>query len=133
MRGYGFGAGALMSYAGPVVIRSFDLGNGQAAKDRELVDTLVNAPDLDSLYERLVGGFSGFRAVEAQQNRVNRLMFREAERVALLAPELRSVVAASERFYARVVRLEMAWREREAEAPSAVARLRERLSRSVAG
>ncbi len=57
----------------------------------------------------------------------------EAERVALLAPELRSVVAASERFYARVVRLEMAWREREAEAPSAVARLRERLSRSVAG
>ena len=51
-------------------------------KDRELVDTLVNAPDLDSLYERLVGGFSGFRAVEAQQNRVNRLMFREAERVA---------------------------------------------------
>lgn len=52
-------------------------------KDRDLVDTLVNAPDLDALYERLVGGFGGLRAVEAQQNRVNRLMFREAERVAL--------------------------------------------------
>lgn len=51
-------------------------------KDKELVDNLVNAPDLDSLYERLVGGFGGLRAVEAQQNRVNRLMFREAERVA---------------------------------------------------
>jgi len=36
MRGYGFGSGALMSVAGPFVIRSFDLGRGQAAKDREL-------------------------------------------------------------------------------------------------
>lgn len=51
-------------------------------KDKELVDNLVNAPDLDQLYERLIGGFGGLRAVEAQQNRINRLMFREAERVA---------------------------------------------------
>src|SRR3954468_10418179 len=51
-------------------------------KDKELVDNLVNAPDLDALYERLIGGFGGLRAVELQQNRVNRLMFREAERVA---------------------------------------------------
>ncbi len=51
-------------------------------KDRELVDNLVNAPDLDTLYERLIGGFGGLRAVQAQQNRMNRLMFREAERVA---------------------------------------------------
>lgn len=36
MRGYGFGFGELMSHAGPLVIRSFDLGKGQAAKDREL-------------------------------------------------------------------------------------------------
>jgi diadenylate cyclase len=47
-----------------------------------LVDSLVNAPDLDTLFERLVGGFGGIRPVQAQQNRVNRLMFREAERVA---------------------------------------------------
>ncbi|MES2692104.1 MAG: diadenylate cyclase [Verrucomicrobiota bacterium] len=51
-------------------------------KDKELVDNLVNAADLDQLYERMIGGFGGLRAVEAQQNRVNRLMFREAERVA---------------------------------------------------
>lgn len=51
-------------------------------KDKDLVANLVNAPDLDALYERLVGGFGGLRVVEAQQNRVNRLMFREAERVA---------------------------------------------------
>jgi DNA integrity scanning protein DisA with diadenylate cyclase activity/mannitol/fructose-specific phosphotransferase system IIA component (Ntr-type) len=55
----------------------------QQVKDQQLVDNLVNAPDLDSLYERLVGGLGGLRAAEAQQNRVNRLMFREAERVAL--------------------------------------------------
>ncbi len=36
MRGYGFGSTDLMSYAGPQVIRSFDLGKGQAAKDHEL-------------------------------------------------------------------------------------------------
>jgi len=51
-------------------------------KEPALVDDLVNAPDLDALHERLVGGFSGIRPVQAHQNRVNRLMFREAERVA---------------------------------------------------
>ncbi|MSU66563.1 MAG: hypothetical protein EXS38_10785 [Opitutus sp.] len=52
-------------------------------KDKELVDNLVNAPDLDALHERLVGGFGGLRAVDLQQSKVNRLMFREAKRVAL--------------------------------------------------
>jgi diadenylate cyclase len=51
-------------------------------KEQELVDNLVNAPDLDALHERLIGGFGGIRPVQAQQNRINRLMFREAERVA---------------------------------------------------
>lgn len=36
MRGYGFGLGEVMSQLGPFVIRSFDAGKGQAAKDREL-------------------------------------------------------------------------------------------------
>jgi hypothetical protein len=34
--GYGFGFGDLLSIGGPLVIRSFDLGKGQAARDREL-------------------------------------------------------------------------------------------------
>lgn len=51
-------------------------------KEQVLVDSLINSPDLDQLFERLVGGFGGMRPVQAQQNRVNRLMFREAERVA---------------------------------------------------
>lgn len=37
MPGYAFGVGDLMSYVGPFIVRTFDLGKGQAAKDRELV------------------------------------------------------------------------------------------------
>ena len=51
-------------------------------REQELVDSLIQATDLDTFYERLVGGFGGIRPVQAQQNRINRLMFREAERVA---------------------------------------------------
>ena len=51
-------------------------------KEKDLVDNLVNAVDLDALHELLVGGFVGLGAVEARQNRVNRLLFRQAERVA---------------------------------------------------
>jgi hypothetical protein len=36
MLGYAFGFGDLMSLAGPVIIRTFDWGNGQAARDRQL-------------------------------------------------------------------------------------------------
>ena len=51
-------------------------------KEQTMVDGLVHAPDLDQLHERLIGGFGGIRPVQTQQNRVNRLMLREAERVA---------------------------------------------------
>lgn len=51
-------------------------------KEPALVESLITAPDLDALYERLIGGIGGVRPVQAHQNRVNRLMFREAERVA---------------------------------------------------
>jgi DNA integrity scanning protein DisA with diadenylate cyclase activity/mannitol/fructose-specific phosphotransferase system IIA component (Ntr-type) len=55
---------------------------GRLVREQELVDSFVNAPDLDTLYERLLGGFGGMRPMQAQQNRVNRLMIREAEHVA---------------------------------------------------
>ncbi|MEO6002319.1 MAG: diadenylate cyclase [Opitutus sp.] len=51
-------------------------------KEAPLVEGLISAPDLDALHEQLVGGFGGIRPVQAQQNRINRLMMREAERVA---------------------------------------------------
>ncbi len=55
---------------------------GRMVREQDLVDGFVNAPDLDTLYERLLGGFGGMRPIQAQQNRVNRLMFRQAELVA---------------------------------------------------
>ncbi|MBK8859382.1 MAG: DNA integrity scanning protein DisA nucleotide-binding domain protein [Opitutaceae bacterium] len=51
-------------------------------READLVENLVGAPDLDALYERLLGGFGGIRPVHAQQNRINKLMFNEAQRVA---------------------------------------------------
>ena len=51
-------------------------------KEQTMVDGLVHAQDLDQLYDQLVGGFGGIRPVSTQQNRVNRLMLREAQRVA---------------------------------------------------
>ena len=51
-------------------------------KEAPLVEGLIGAADLDALHEQLVGGFGGIRPVQAQQNRINRLMMREAERVA---------------------------------------------------
>lgn len=50
-------------------------------KEEPLVESLISAPNLDALHEQLVGGFGGIRPVQAQQNRINRLMMREAERV----------------------------------------------------
>jgi nitroreductase len=38
MPGFAFGFGDLMSLAGPFVIRTFDTGKGQAAKDRQLAE-----------------------------------------------------------------------------------------------
>jgi regulator of CtrA degradation len=52
----------------------------------------------------------------------------EPDRLALLTPELRDLIATTERFYARLLRLDDGWRQRSLDAPSAIARLRERLS-----
>ena len=56
----------------------------------------------------------------------------EPDRLMLLRPDIRELIGATERFYARLVRIDQGWRQRDADAPSAVARLRERLGRSVA-
>ena len=53
-------------------------------KEQDFVDSLVQAPDTDTLYERLFAGFGGISAKVAplQQNRVNRTVLREAAKVA---------------------------------------------------
>ena len=54
-------------------------------------------------------------------------------RLALLDDETRDLIAATVRFHARLKRIDASWRERDPEAPSAVAALRERLARSARG
>ncbi|MDF3059046.1 MAG: hypothetical protein K0R17_3261 [Rariglobus sp.] len=53
-------------------------------KDEELVRATLQAPTTDDVFDRLVAGFGGILAkpVQAQQNRINRLMIHEADRVA---------------------------------------------------
>ncbi|HMP56825.1 MAG TPA: DUF1465 family protein [Novosphingobium sp.] len=51
----------------------------------------------------------------------------DPSRLDLLDPKVRELIRATERFYARLVRLEHGWRNREAQVPSAIAALRERL------
>lgn len=53
-------------------------------KEPALVRSLLEAPTPADLHERLLAGFGGIltRPVPAQQNRINRLMLREADRLA---------------------------------------------------
>lgn len=53
-------------------------------KEQDFVSSLLQAPDLDTLYERLFAGFGGIatKRVPAAQSRVNRVVLREAEKVA---------------------------------------------------
>ncbi len=53
-------------------------------KEPALVRSLLDAPTPDDLHERLLAGFGGLpaRPVQAQQNRVNRLILGAADRVA---------------------------------------------------
>jgi regulator of CtrA degradation len=55
--------------------------------------------------------------------------FPEADprRLSLIDAQTRELIQATERFHARLKRLDNGWRERDASAPSAIATLRERL------
>ncbi len=68
---------------------------------------------------------------EFQLRRYGKLVsFPESEprRLALLDAPTRELVQATERFHARIGRLDHGWRERDQSNPSAIARLRERLA-----
>jgi len=53
-------------------------------KDPDFVASLIQAPDIDQFFDRLFTGLGGIavRPAQLQQNRVNRIMFREAAHVA---------------------------------------------------
>lgn len=56
----------------------------------------------------------------------------DPERLAMIGPRIRDLIAATEAFYARLLRIDRGMRERELVQPSAIDRLRERLGRSAA-
>lgn len=72
---------------------------------------------------------------EFQLRRHGRLPGSQSEpdpvQLALLSDELVELIQRTRRFYARIERLDLAWRARFAMAPSAVHRLRERIDRAV--
>lgn len=55
----------------------------------------------------------------------------EPTRLALLAPAIRELILATERFHARLVRLDANWREQEPSSEPAIQQLRNRLIRAV--
>jgi len=73
---------------------------------------------------------------EFQLRRHGRLPPRQVETApdnrALLGPELADLIERTRRFYARIERLDLAWRDHFAMHPAAVHRLRERLGHAVA-
>lgn len=57
----------------------------------------------------------------------------DSDQLALLGPELLELAGRTRRFYARIERLDNAWRRHFEMHPAAIHRLRERLGRAVAG
>ena len=55
----------------------------------------------------------------------------DPQRMALLQPSTRELIFATERFFARLLRLDRGWRDRQEVPPSAIAALRERLGHAV--
>jgi regulator of CtrA degradation len=51
----------------------------------------------------------------------------DPDRLALLDPEIRDLIGSSERFYARLMRLDNGWRQADPPMPGAIAALRERI------
>ena len=51
----------------------------------------------------------------------------DAQRLDLIEPETRTLILATERFYARLVRMDRGWRQKEAKAPTPIAHLQQRL------
>ncbi len=57
----------------------------------------------------------------------------DAQRLSLIDSERRALIQATERFHARLKRIDVGWRERSSDGPSAITALRERLSLQARG
>jgi regulator of CtrA degradation len=56
----------------------------------------------------------------------------DPDQITMLDPPVRALIETTMRFYARLIRLDNDWRERDPHTPSAVAALRERIGQAIA-
>jgi len=95
--GYAFGFGDIMSAAGPLVVRTFDVGEGQAAKDRQLTEgspaLVVLGTDADSPSDWLAAGQALARVLlRAQAEGVAASFLNQPIEVPELRPQLRDTI-----------------------------------------
>jgi hypothetical protein len=98
--GYAFGFGELMSLAGPLVMRTFDLGGGRAARDRELAEgspvLAVLGTETDTPLEWLSAGQAlGRVLLRARAEGIDASYLNQPIEVPELRPKLRDTIGAS--------------------------------------
>src|SRR5215207_2125924 len=95
--GYAFGFGEIMSAAAPLVVRTFDMGGGQAAKDRQLAEgspvLAVLGTEDDTPADWLAAGQALARVLlRAQAEGVSASFLNQPIEVPELRPQLRDAV-----------------------------------------
>ena len=95
--GYAFGFGDIMSAAGPLVVRTFDMGSGQAAKDRQLAEgspvLAVLGTGADTPADWLAAGQALARVLlRAQAEDVAASFLNQPIEVSELRPQLRDAI-----------------------------------------
>jgi hypothetical protein len=100
MPGYAFGFGDFMSSTSPLVMRTFDMGGGRAAQDRELAEgspvLAVLGTQTDTPIEWLSAGQAlGRVLLRARAKGIDASYLNQPVEVPELRPRLRDVVGAS--------------------------------------
>ena len=95
--GYAFGFGDIMAAAGPLVVRTFDVGSGQAAKDRQLAEgspvLAVLGTEDDTPAHWLAAGQALARVLlRAQAEGVSASFLNQPIEVPELRPQLRDAI-----------------------------------------
>lgn len=98
--GYGFGIADFISIGGPFVIRTFDLGGFQAAKDRELADgspiVAIVSTEADNTHDWLAAGQSLARVLlRARADGIWASFLNQPIEVESLRPRLREALGAT--------------------------------------
>ena len=95
--GYAFGFGDIMSAAGPLVVRTFDMGGGQAAKDRQLAEgspvlAVLGTEGDTPAYWLAAGQALAKVLLRAQAEGVSASFLNQPIEVSELRPQLRDVI-----------------------------------------